>query len=73
MLFTRELCSRWRSVLVALVCLVALVGLMALVGLVALMGLVDPDQCYHLMISLKIWIYREKNNNNNMWRIPQLT
>ena len=26
-----------------------------------------------LMISLKIWIYREKNNNNNMWRIPQLT
>ena len=45
MLFTRELCSRWRSVLVALVCLVALVGLMALVGLVALMGLVDPEQC----------------------------
>ena len=26
-----------------------------------------------LMISLKIWIYREKNNNNNMWRNPQLT
>ena len=48
MLFTREQCSRWPGVLVALVGLMGMVGLVALMGLVAL---VDQDHLVVLVCS----------------------